>query len=172
MTGTMSYKGFSWPNNPQSITYRIAEKESTALLPGGHSRVARIAEQPRVVEGKGFFYGSQAHAYMNRLEQIFLDQASGILFLPNRRPMYARFTELTVLEQVKKDMVGYTFVFTEDRDKIPAVQNSYEACTWAEPGETLFHVAARTGVTVEELGRLNSLPGCFALTEGMEVRLK
>lgn len=172
MQGTMSYKGFVWPYNPKSITYSIAEAENTVLLPGGENRVEPIAQRPRVIKGEGFFYGTDAQRQMNRLEQIFLDKTSGVLFLPGRRPLHAWFTQLSVLEQVKRDTVGYAFLFTEDQGGYAPEQNTYASYTPVQRGETLFHVACRTGIPVEELGDLNSLPGCYGLAEGYQVKLK
>ncbi len=171
MRGTMSYQGFVWPNNPKEITYSVAEQTATALFPGGANAVDATARRPRVIQGHGSFYGPRAQVAMNELEQIFLNGRSGVLLLPNRRPLNAWMTELTVEEQVKPDQVSYRFVFTEDSNQATTQHHGYMDSTVVRPGETLFHIAARTGIPVETLGAKNSLPGCFALKEGDCIRL-
>lgn len=172
MKGTIAYKGFVWPNNPERMVYTTEEETDTALLPGNGSRVERIAAQPRQVSGEGFFYGPLAQARMNELEQVFFDKSPGTLFLPGRRPMQAYFTRLTVQEQVKKDTVGYQFVFLEDSKSALQAKSTPAATTVVRQGENLYHIAHRTGIAVEELADRNTLPGCFDLREGMQVRLK
>lgn len=172
MRGCMSYKQFVWPNNPHTLTYASADGQQTVALLSGNSRVLPGAASPRIVRGEGAFYGREAQVQMNRLEQVFLEQGPGVLFLPNRRPMRAWFTELTVLEQTKKDTVAYQILFTEENGRRHESAEQERGGTIAREGESLFDVAARTGVAVEVLGTLNCLPGCFSLQAGDEVRLK
>lgn len=168
----MAFRGFVWPSNPYTITYAAAQEQSVALYPGGASKAEPVARRPRIVKGEGLFYGPQAQGQMNRLEQIFMEQKAGLLFLPGRRAMHAWFTELSVLEQVKPGTVAYSFLFTEAAVNRREEDHAYSGYTYAAAGENLFHVAARTEVPVERLSVLNSLAGCFTLKEGDLLRLK
>lgn len=168
----MSYKQFVWLNNPSQISFAFAQVQRQGILPGKGSFVEQVATGAHVVKGEGIFYGTQAQGQMRALEQLFEDKSAGMLFLPNRKPLRAFFTNLTIESSTQKDQVKYTFVFTQDTTMVEEAVNEYDHYTTALAGENLFHIAHRTGVAVEELTQKNEVATCFCLTEGTQVKIR
>lgn len=168
----MSYKQFVWPNNPSQLSFAFAQVQRQGVLPGQGSFVEQVATNAHVIKGKGTFYGKQAQGQMRVLEQLFEDKSAGVLFLPNRKPITAFFTNLTIESSALKDQVQYDFIFTQDTSVVAQAVNEYDQYTTARAGENLFHIAQRTGTAVEKLVEQNDFSSCFCLTQGMQVKLR
>lgn len=69
-----------------------------------------------VVTGKGCFLGSDAYTDFLKLSALCETGAAATLVSPVWGQMKAYLTELTALQEAKKDFVSYSFCFTRAND--------------------------------------------------------
>ena len=114
----------------------------------------------RVLEGEGVFAGPEAYDQFKELASLFYGGGTGLLIHPVWQTSNAYFTELSLTEKPLPDYVAYRFAFQEDSSSCRTgltllstegtASAAETACTVAQ-GDTLWAIAARYGVTVEEL---------------------
>ena len=109
----------------------------------------------RIVRGQGQFTGKNAMQEYSRLLAVYNEQGAGLLALPEQKPFAAFFTVLAVTGEAQPFGVSYSFEFVEDT-KLRGRQTAAERILYiAAENDTLFSIAARHRVTVEQLLALN-----------------
>lgn len=163
----MSYGGFVWPGNPETVKVERAHGTAELKIPGSVSAVQENGTAARRVSGSGRFSGAGCGDVFSQLCAVFDAGGSAMLRLPGMEPFPAAFASLAMTGGPKPESVGYEFVFLEDA----SAENASEAQTYVCAGdETLWDVANRYGTDVDTLLAAN--PGIEwpnALEEGREV---
>lgn len=168
----MAFKNFQWDNNPEKLTISVSDKLNTSIYPKWKSSVSFVAEQPKIVTGEGVFVGNDAYVKINKLEQVFNEKTAGQLFMPSMSPMKAFFTKLQIIGEPKKDCIRYAFVFTESKEESENLSDNLCSFTIVLPGENLFHIANRTGVSADTIMVFNDYIDMFSALEGDMVKIR
>lgn len=151
----MRYNSFEWPSNPDNIKISCTALTSEYNMPFLKSTVKKICAKPRIISGSGYFFGESAEVFAERLKEEFDSPYPGLLFIPGFEPFFAVFSSLAVKKQSGDDSIYYEFQFSEgDTDKAELIAPSAE-CYNAKPGESIYDISAKFGVSVEKLLKLN-----------------
>jgi LysM repeat protein len=146
----MSFKEYAWPCNPQSIQIERVRNAPEYTVPQSTGVVLDAGFAAKKVTGAGRFTGPDCEDRFSELTAVFLSGGSGTLRLPGMEPFQAVFSSLVRTGEAKPGCVGYAFVFLEDAAETPepsGVPQVYRC----KGGETLWDVAGRYGIGVNEL---------------------
>ena len=156
----MRFKNFVWPHNPRTYTISFDRSVAVHKIPFGRSLVEDLGMKGRTLSGEGEFVGENAYEQFKALASLFYENSPGLLVHPVWQNAWAYFTDLSLMQEPRKDYVRYRFSFQE---AYPFVENAIRNVTkqgggakesllhTVAEGETLWGVAARYGVTVEDL---------------------
>lgn len=164
----MRYKSYIWPHNPAvySITYQ--RQVAAHKVPFGRYCMQDLGLTCRVMRGAGEFAGADAYEEFKRLASVFYGGGPGLLIHPLWQIANAYFTALKLEQEPLPDYVRYSFEFRERFDgyseQLTAAGSTAGAASPLAPrrhtvagGETLWSIAGRYGVALEEL--LSANPG-------------
>jgi len=161
---TMRYKGFAFPVNPGEISLTLSRNIRTEAAAFRRVRVSDTGKCPCTVSGSGCFFGEDAEEQAYRLMTVFQSEGAAWLYAPSLPPMRMFFQSLQIYRSADKQCVQYRFSFTE---ATPLKQHTRQCrYTYVRENETLFDVANRTGIAVEELAQRNCVKDLFSLGEG------
>lgn len=108
----LSYKDYVWPRNPHTYVEK-ASREPQYHTESGVSYFDGIGELKRTVTGEGTFYGPDAYAQYQRLQELLEDETPGNLEHPLWGIRYCYFTGLELTQEPKENVVDYKFTFTQ-----------------------------------------------------------
>lgn len=165
----MSFRGFTWKNNPTALTVSDGRNVKETTLPYAGTRAEDLGRQKRRVAGEGYFAGEDCWEQWNALRQVYSKGGPGSLRLPGQEPFLAVMDGLKLIGAAGKDLIKYAFSFLEVKS---AGEYDGAGVHRAKAGETLWDHAWRYGRAVEELVRTNpDIRDIAALKEGEEVRI-
>ena len=169
MATQFQFKDYSFPINPNRFTISRGRVLKTFQPPVARAGVVRraviqpIGLEPIVVTGTGELAGEDPMAEYAKLYQLFLQEGSGLLTLPELTPFYCYFQSLRMTGQAGPNVLSYEFSFLEDCEKNSAALDSVPRYYVSRRGDTLCLAAVKCGVTVEAL--LEQNPGLEAADE-------
>lgn len=161
------YKNFEWQVNPSDIEISSSANISVNPVFDHRAAVENVSLNPTVVKGKGDFFGEKAREYCATLNRLLKLTDSDWLYIPDAQPVKAFFKDFSYFHSSKTGGVHYKFTFIEDcsdRD-----EKRLFDFTYAKADENGFDIAARCGVEVEDIMRLNNIITPFDITEGQKV---
>lgn len=180
----MRYKDYIWPHNP--ATYSITYERQVAVhkVPFGRYYMQDLGLGRRVMRGRGEFAGRDAYDEFKRLATVFYGTGPGLLIHPQWQIANAYFTALKLEQEPLPDYVRYSFESQERFDgytsQLTALEGGKEekqevlaerTCTVAG-GDTLWGIAQRHGVGLEELLQVNpSIKNPNLVRVGEQVKL-
>lgn len=144
----MSYGGFVWPGNPQTVKVERARVTAELKIPGAVSAVQENGTGPRRVSGSGRFTGSGCVDVFSRLCAVFDAGGGAMLRLPGMESFPAVFASFTMKGEPRPDSISYEFVFLEDASGDAASEPQTYTCAG---GETLWDVANQYETDVDTL---------------------
>lgn len=165
----LKFKDYVFPANPYAVEIVCAKTLSDQKAPGWHTATQEICANPAVITVQGELYGEDAREQLHNLSALQRESGSGELYIPyddSRRVFFEQFAFSIAADGEK---ITYKAVFKEDMQtpkKICAITK-----TTVQSGENLFDIAARCGISVEELLTKNSLKSPFDIQEGQEILL-
>ena len=162
---SMRYKNFVWPHNPRVYSIEFERAMALNKIPFGRYVLQNLGLTRRVMRGEGEFQGANAYEQFKKLASVFYEETPGTLVHPLWDTTTAWLVELKLEQEPRPDYVKYSFTFWEEGPQSSAgpvmvsAQRSGEEkggsreTAWhvVVKGETLWGIAADTGVTVEEL---------------------
>lgn len=169
----MRFKDYIWPYNPAVYSIAYERLVATHKVPMGRYCMQDLGMSCRVIRGQGEFAGESAYEEFKRLASVFYQEGPGLLIHPLWQISNAYFTSLKLEQEPLPDYVRYSFEFRERYDGykesltslsspvLPpesggggggaASGKSYTVCG----GDTLWGIAKKSGVTLENLLRVN-----------------
>lgn len=166
----MTYRGFCFDVNPDSVKCGFSRAHTTALIAGRRAKVKELCELPSKISGGGKFFGENAREQMQTLFALYKKGGAAYLFSPVFPPVKVYFTRLDYGISAGGECINYAFEFIEaQNEKKGAFDFGY---TVAEEGENLFDISNRTGVSVEKIVKQNAFETPFSVEEGDRVWLK
>lgn len=165
----LTYKDFTFPENPSDISIKKSKKINTCSLPGAGSAVEETSRNASVISISGRFYGEDREMLASRLCELHDQCGAGALYLPGGEFFNAFFSELSLKRNASENCISYGMAFIED-DRYKKARFSSEHVR-ARSGENAFDIANRCGVSVEEIIEKNSLKTPFDIREGQEVSI-
>lgn len=171
MLTPMRYKDYIWPHNP--ATYSITYERQVAVhkVPFGRHCMQDLGMGCRIMRGQGEFAGEGAYEEFKRLATVFYDGGPGLLIHPLWQIANAYFTNLKLEQEPLPDYVRYSFEFRERYDGYNQELTSLgraggtsgqsaggtlpETVCTAASGDTLWGIASRYGVALEDLLKAN-----------------
>lgn len=167
----MRYKDYIWPHNP--ATYSITYERQIAVhkVPFGRHCMQDLGMGCRIMRGQGEFAGEGAYEEFKRLATVFYNGGPGLLIHPLWQIANAYFTNLKLEQEPLPDYVRYSFEFRERYDGYneeltalgrasgasdqPAGETLPETVCTIVSGDTMWGIANRYGVALEDLLRAN-----------------
>ena len=150
----MRFCGYTLHHNPATIKTEfvgnIRELSSPCCAPVSE----HLGNRLRRISGEGELYGANCIAQFKELQNLFESGAEGLLSLPHLPAMYAYLKELRMIAEPREDVLGYRFVFLESRPA-PLDEMITKTHTTMIEGESLWNIAYRYRVSIDELVRLN-----------------
>lgn len=163
----MRYKDYVWPHNPKVYTIDYERQMAVDKVPFGLYRLQDLGRTRRVMRGEGEFVGEDAYAQFGALANVFYKEGAGPLIHPLWQAANAYFVELTLKQEPRPDYVSYSFTFWEELDvydgKLKLEEKRESGQTESVDrvihkvvkGDTLWAIAKRYGVTMEQLLKRN-----------------
>lgn len=111
--GNLTYKSFSWPNNPEIYREDCVREPMYTKSEDNETVFAGMGPAKRVITGSGAFFGSDAAATFARLAEVFAAPDRGSLVHPILGTRSAYFTKLEMTQSPRADYVAYSFEFME-----------------------------------------------------------
>lgn len=165
----MRFKTYMWPVNPEEITLRYERNLRELALPGQGSCLQDLGRKRRVLSGKGTFSGPEALRQFRRLAGIFEEETGGLLRVPGFPSFWAVFSELKLTSAGRPGEVSYAFAFVEEKENRKA---DFPAVYVCRGGESLWDVAAWTGIPLETLREQNRIRWIQELLPGQRICLR
>lgn len=109
----LSFKGFTWPTNPESYREDFVREPVYTKEEDGTTSFTGMGPAKRVITGNGAFFGTDAVTNYAKLAALFLETTKGLLTHPLLGDRTVYFTGLTVTQSPRSDYVAYSFEFTE-----------------------------------------------------------
>lgn len=107
----LSYKTFTWPQNPH--TYRDERvREPRYRTENGGTSFAGLSPVKRKITGTGAFFGAGAYDSFLKLAALMQDVQPGTLTHSVWGECYCYFTALELTQEPRDDYVRYQFTFT------------------------------------------------------------
>lgn len=165
----MSFRDFFWKVNPTKLDVLDSRNTRETVLPYFGSETEDLGPKKRKVTGEGYFTGEDCWEQWKKLRAVYQKGGPGSLRLPGQQPFLAVMDELKLMGAAGKDLVKYSFSFTETES---GQQDALTGTRLAKEGESLWDYAYLCGRPVEELIACNpDIRDIAWLTEGEEVRL-
>lgn len=109
----LRFKGYEFSCNPTLLSIKGSRRVIEFLSPLCGSIVQDLGENARVITGEGVFVGRDCLDQYNNLYQHMKLSASGLLHIPEHKPIHAIFESLTVTARPTPNALYYSFRFTE-----------------------------------------------------------
>ena len=167
----MRYKDYIWPHNPATYSITFERQIAVHKVPFGLYCMQDLGMGCRVMRGQGEFSGAGAYDEFKKLASIFYADGPGLLIHPLWQISNAYFTALKLVQEPLPDYVRYSFEFRERYDGYKDSLTSMGAAVTAAAqntgsaqssvthsvvsGDTLWGIARRYNVEVEDLLRVN-----------------
>lgn len=183
----MRYKDYIWPHNPRIYTIDYERVMAENKVPFGLYHLQDLGRTRRVMRGEGEFAGAGAYTQFGALANVFYSNGPGLLIHPLWQTASAYFVELSLRQEPRPDYVSYTFTFWEDLAyydaRLQQVQSGGQEAQETGQGGAVFHtvvkgdtlwaIALRYGVGVDELIGLNpQIKNPNLIQVGQEVRVR
>ncbi len=166
----MRYAGYTWHHNPRKLEISSGKKVVELNVPYSDDVIKNFGEKPLTVTGTGELYGEDCLLQYEKLRKIYEKGGCGVLCLPSLSPIYACFKSLTLVATTKKDVLTYSFVFTQVNSKDEENFSTKEVRV--KKGQTLWDISAETSVDMNTLLELNrDIMFTNELSEGQVVKL-
>jgi len=162
----MSFKTFTWPNNPKKYEIAFARKMSVDAVPFGTYVMKDMGMDYRIFRGEGEFVES-AYDTFKKLASLFYKGTPGALIHPVWQSNNVYFVKLKLSQEPTENYVSYSFEFWESAvlpeqlkevisNSAPqtSVQSERKAYT-VKSGDTLWSIATDNGLSVDEIISLN-----------------
>ncbi len=166
----MRYKDYIWPHNPAVYSITCERQVAVHKVPFGRHFMQDLGMSCRVMQGWGEFAGDGAYDEFRRLATVFYNDGPGLLIHPLWQISNACFTSLKLEQAPLPDYVRYSFTFQERFDgyseslaetgyrgtaALPAGNARIENVCTVVSGDTLWGIARRYGVALEDLLKAN-----------------
>lgn len=148
----MKFGEYVWHHNPQNISFECDRSVAEMKSPFGESSVQDMGRKNMKISGSGQLYGEDCAEQFERLFEVFRNSRKEVLSVPNLPSIYVVFEKLEIKGEPKPNVLEYSFVFREVMEKKQKTVITYFDC---ENGQTLWDIAYKTGVKIDELVRLN-----------------
>lgn len=186
----MRYKSYTWPHNPRVYSIDYERKMAVHKTPFGLFRLQDLGRTNRIMEGEGEFVGEGAYAQFGQLANVFYNGGPGLLIHPLWQEANAYFVSLRLEQEPRPDYVRYSFAFWEDDSwytglatrELSAASGSGTSSGQSGgeasyhrvvKGDTLWALANRYGLSLEELVALNpQIKNPNLIRVGEEVRVR
>lgn len=181
----MRYKDYVWPHNPRVYTIDYERLMAENKVPYGLYHLQDLGRRHRVMRGEGEFAGPDAYAQFGALANVFYNQGAGMLIHPLWQSANAHFVELKLKQEPRPDYVSYSFAFWEDLEYYDAsLKEENDDAGQKESGtgtlihkvvkgDTLWSLAGRYGVTLQQILHLNpQIKNPNLIQVGQEVRIR
>lgn len=175
MLTPMKFRDFTWPHNPRTFTVEHRRALTSRKLPFQAYRVQDMGEDLCVFKGEGEFVGENAYGDFLRLAELFIEGSPGMLTHPVWPATEVYFASLKLRQEPKENYVNYEFEFWQNSDgkkrgkvKLELAPEFYTV----SPGDSIGDVVLKSGITAEEILRLNpEIKNINQLTPGSVLRL-
>jgi hypothetical protein len=127
MPEKMSFKGFTWPQNPRVLRVERQRELRELFSPRAGGQIQDLGLRCREVTGEGCFWGEAAAKQFQTLDGLLQQGGEGMLAVPGLEPFPAQFYRLRMLREPGPDCIHYAFSFLESA---PGAAEETEGTEW------------------------------------------
>lgn len=109
----MSYKTFTFPHNPETITVTTQTRIATAHCPEYGAIHQNLGLGRRCIRAEGRLFGENARSEFAALEQLMWQATAGLLYIPDLGTVVAFLTDLALTEEGDGSVLRYRAEFIE-----------------------------------------------------------
>lgn len=149
---TMSYKTFTFRDNPVTLTVEEERNIRETVLPFCGTSPENLGRRKRRVRGEGYFTGEDCWRQWSELQAVYCEEGPGSLRLPGQLPFLAVMDQLKLIGAAGENLVKYSFSFTEWES---GAAYAGKGVHLAKLGESLWEYAHRFGRSIAELVEAN-----------------
>lgn len=150
----MRFDSYTWHHNPKTLTISAGKKIVTLGVAYGSDVLQNFGEKLITISGTGELYGEDCLRQYEKLKEVYQRGSIAVLCLPKLKPMYAYFDSLKVVAQNVKDVLTYSFSFTQvNREKAQVPSAQYIR---AKGSTTLWDISHKYSVDMQTLIELNN----------------
>lgn len=149
----MRFDSYTWHHNPKTLEIKGGKKIVTLGVAYGSDVLQNFGEKPITISGTGELYGDNCLRQYEKLKEVYEKGNCAVLCLPKLKPMYAYFDSLSVVAQNVKDVLTYSFSFTQvnrEKAQVPCAQY-----ITVKGSTTLWDISHKYSVDIETLIELN-----------------
>lgn len=168
----MRFAGEELAHNPKTLRIERRRSVNNEYLLGGGCMTGSCNENPVEISGTGELYGDDCFDRFNHLVSVYRGGKPYVLALPGFGAVRAVLSKLDLSAEPKDGVIAFSFVFTEYFDGKAARKISPESVYIAKEGESLWDIAYKNDISIEELLSLNTwIRNPWVIEKGSEVRL-
>lgn len=110
-TTKLSYKGHLFEINPKTLVFHHHRNLSFHASPFGNPIVQDLGEAPIEIICEGVFHGENVFSQYEQLSILLSNKGTGLLYIPNHKPIYAIFSSLKVTASPTPNLLSYQAEF-------------------------------------------------------------
>ena len=168
----MRFGGFLLDHNPKTLKVKRKKELERQSLKSGESRAVSVRDSDIVVTGTAELYGDSCFEQYARLMNLKFQNKVQILAIPGLGSFSAVLTELNLIAEPKYGVISLEFRFDSVCGSFDCTPISKERSASVRHGESLWDIAYRCGVPIENIVSLNpKISDIFDLSEGDEIIL-
>lgn len=110
-TTKLSFKGHSFEINPKTLLFQHSRNLSVYASPFGNTIFQDLGELPMTITCEGVFHGNDVFSQYETIHLLLSHKGTGLLYIPNHKPIYAIFHKLDVTASPTPNLLYYKAEF-------------------------------------------------------------
>ncbi len=151
MSGKFRYKDYEFRYNPREFTITRERNLLKFIVPEQDSVIQDMGYEPAVISGIGELLGDNVMDEYVKIQNIFNNKDSGLLYIPDLSPINCYFNKLKIIGKAGPKVLTYNFEFVENHKTITRFTGVIPKYIITTGGESLHTISLKHGVTLDSL---------------------
>ncbi len=156
MSSKFRFKDYEFKYNPREFSITKERNLLKFIVPEQEHVIQDMGYEPTVISGVGELVGTNIMDEYVKIQDIFNDNSSGLLFIPNLSPINCYFNRLQITGRAGPKVLSYSFEFVENAKLSSTFSSTASKYYIATGGESLSQIAIKYGIDLDELALKNT----------------